>query len=132
MVEPGQGPSIRELDTMTHRRAVTVLISAAVPLPCVASDTLSGLEWSGVFFLVALIYVIPVYTFFLALFVLLRRRGKLSESPVAHLVPFGVVLIGVGLFWSELMVLPVLIVWLGVAAGYAYLLARWGARNKAR
>lgn len=117
---------------MTHRRAMTVLIGAVVPLPCAASDTLSGLEWSGIFFLVALLYVIPVYAFFLALFVVLRRRGKLSKSAVAHLTPFGVIAIGVGLFWSELMLLPVFIVWLGVATGYACLLARWGERNDAR
>lgn len=117
---------------MTHHRAITVLISAAVPLPCVASDTLSGLEWSGVFSLLALLYLIPVYAFCLALFVVLRKRGKLSESVVPHLTPFGPIAIGVGLFWSELMLLPVLIVWLGVAAGYAYLLARWGKRNDAR
>ena len=111
---------------MTHRRAMTALVVAAVRLPCAASDTLSGLEWSGVFFLVALLYVVPVYAFCLALFVFVRRRGKLLESTVAHLVPFVVVAIAVGLFWSELMLLPVFIVWFGVAAGYAYFLARWG------
>lgn len=107
---------------------MSVVIGAAVALPCAASDTLSGLEWSGVFFLVSLLYVIPVYALCLAVFVLLRRRGKLSESAVAHLVPFAVIAIAVGLFWSELMLLPVFIVWIGAAIGYAHLLARWGRR----
>jgi hypothetical protein len=117
---------------MTRYRAATVLMGAAVSLPCAASDTLSGLEWSGVFFLVALLYVIPVYALCLIPFLALRRTGRLSGSVAPHLTPFALVAIAVGLLWSELMLLPVVIVWLGVAAGYAWILARWGARNEAR